>query len=200
VEGLWRHFDVEQTALVVHDIGGSVAQELLARQSKVRLTGVVFLNGALYQGVAHPRVAQRLLARPVVGPVLSRLVTERLFVRNLAAVFSPSYPLRPQTAHAYWTAYRRRSSAPHIHRLLQYIPERIRHHARWEEALQRTTTPLQFMWGMQDPVSGVAVADVIRERLPRAELLTLEGVGHYPQIEVPERLGPALAAALRTPA
>ena len=201
VEALWRHYDVHETGLVAHDIGGSVAQELLARQSEgrlaVRLRQVVFLNGALYDGVSRPRPMQKLLANTFVGPVLARVVTERLFTRNLAAVFSPAHPLSAENAHAYWTAYRRRSSAPHMHRLLQYIPERQQHHMRWEAALEHSPVPLSFVWGMQDPVSGAAVADVIQRHLPNAELLALDDAGHYPQIEVPERVGPAIAAALR---
>src|SRR5712692_1146940 len=201
IEALWHHFGIDQTALVAHDIGGSVAQELLARQSEgrlaARLTNVVFLNGALYHGVSRPRPVQKLLANALVGPVLARVVTERLFTRNLAAVFSAAHPLKPETAHDYWLAFRRRCSAPHIHRLLHYIPERAQHHARWETALEGSTVPLNFVWGMRDPVSGAAVADVIRQRVPGAPLLPLEDVGHYPQLEIPERVAPALIAALR---
>jgi pimeloyl-ACP methyl ester carboxylesterase len=57
VEALWRHFGIDRSALIAHDIGGSVAQELLARQSEgrlaARLTNVVFLNAALYHGVSR---------------------------------------------------------------------------------------------------------------------------------------------------
>jgi len=200
VEALWRHFGIDESALIAHDIGGSVAQELLVRQSEgrlaARLTNVVFLNGALYHGVSRPRPVQKLLASALLGPVLARVVTERLFTRNLAAVFSAAHPLKPETAHDYWLAFRRRSSAPHIHRLLHYIPEREQHHARWEAALEGSTVRLNFVWGMHDPVSGAAVADVIRQRLPNAHLLPLEEVGHYPQLEVPEHVGAALIAAL----
>jgi len=45
-------------------------------------------------------------------------------------------------------------------------------------------------------VSGAAVADVIRQRVPSAPLLPLDDVGHYPQLEAPERVGKALIAAL----
>ncbi len=201
VEALWRHFGIDQSALIAHDIGGSVAQELLARQAEgrlaARLINVVFLNGALYHGVSRPRPVQKLLANALVGPVLARVVTERLFTRTLAAVFSPSHPLPKETAHDYWLAFRRRSSAPHIHRLLQYIAERDRHHARWETALEGNTVPLNFVWGMRDPVSGPPVADLIRLRLPSAHLLALDDVGHYPQLEVPEQVRPAVIAALR---
>jgi pimeloyl-ACP methyl ester carboxylesterase len=204
VEALWRHFGIDQGALIAHDIGGSVAQELVARQNEVRLaariTTVVFLNAALYHGISKPRPVQKLLANPLLGPVLARVVTERLFTRNLAAVFSTSHPLQPDTAHAYWRAFKRRSTAPHIHRLLHYIPERAQHYPRWETALEGGAVPLNFVWGMQDPVSGAAVANVIRQRLPSAHLLSLDDVGHYPQLEAPERVAPALIAALRAPA
>src|SRR5262249_37300315 len=33
VDALWRHYGVDETGLIAHDYGGSVAQELLARQS-----------------------------------------------------------------------------------------------------------------------------------------------------------------------
>ena len=84
-----------------------------------------------------------------------------------------------------------------MHRLLQYIREREQRHARWEAALEGATVPLNFIWGMRDPVSGPPVAEVIKQRLPNANLLPLDDVGHYPQLEAPERVVPALTAALR---
>jgi len=203
IEALWRHYGIEATSLVAHDIGGSVAQELLARQLEqrlaVRLTRVVFLNSALYAAISRPRPIQKLLASALVGPVLSKVVTERLFTRNLAAVFSRAHPLTRAIGHDYWMTYQRRTSEGQMHRLLQYIPERQLHRVRWEEALERTGVPLHFVWGMQDPVSGKPVADVIQQRLPNAELLALDDAGHYPHLEVPERVGPAVVAALRAP-
>ena len=201
VEGIWRHFGVADTGVIAHDIGGSVTQELLARQLSGRLnahiTRVVLLNGALYESASRPRRMQQLLAQPAVGPVLARLMTERSFVRNLAAVFSPTHPLQVDVARQYWSAFKRRSDSPHIHRLLRYIPERKQHHARWEEALERSAIPLGFVWGMQDPVSGAAVAERLRARVPAADLVTLDDVGHYPHVETPHLVVPALVGAFR---
>jgi pimeloyl-ACP methyl ester carboxylesterase len=200
IESLWQHHAIGETALVAHDIGATVAQELLARQLEdrlsTRLTQVVLLNSALYHGVSRPRPAQKLLSQPLVGPLLGRLVNERLFARNLAAVFSASHPLQPETAHDYWTAFQRRVTSPHMHSLLQYIPERARHHARWEDALERSRVPLRFIWGMADPVSGAPVAAQIRAHNPAAHVVALEDVGHYPQLEVPERVLSELSASL----
>jgi len=36
IEALWHHFGIDHSALIAHDIGGSVAQELLARHNEGR--------------------------------------------------------------------------------------------------------------------------------------------------------------------
>jgi pimeloyl-ACP methyl ester carboxylesterase len=81
-----------------------------------------------------------------------------------------------------------------MHRLLQYIPERACHHSRWESALEHSRVPLHFIWGMADPVSGAPVAAQIVRRIPSAHVVALDDVGHYPQLEVPDRV----LAELRT--
>jgi pimeloyl-ACP methyl ester carboxylesterase len=55
--------------------------------------------------------------------------------------------------------------------------------------------PLAFVWGMLDPISGAHMAQRIRERLPRAPLLALEDVSHWPLLEAPERVAAALLQA-----
>jgi pimeloyl-ACP methyl ester carboxylesterase len=52
--------------------------------------------------------------------------------------------------------------------------------------------PLSFVWGMLDPVSGAHMAQRIAERLPRAPLLALADVAHWPQLEAPARVAAAL--------
>ena len=53
--------------------------------------------------------------------------------------------------------------------------------------------PLAFVWGMLDPISGAHMAERIRERRPDAAFLALEDVGHWPQLEAPERVAQALS-------
>ena len=52
--------------------------------------------------------------------------------------------------------------------------------------------PLAFTWGMLDPVSGAHMAQRIRERLPAAPFLAFEDVGHWPALEVPQRVTAAV--------
>lgn len=48
---------------------------------------------------------------------------------------------------------------------------------------------------MADPRSGARIAERIRERIPHATLVELDGVGHYPQLEVPARVAAEIARA-----
>jgi pimeloyl-ACP methyl ester carboxylesterase len=202
VEAVWRHFAVEATFVVAHDYGATVAQELIARgnegRSAARLTGAVLMNGALYVDLAQPLLVQRLLAMPVVGAATARLVGFRGFARGLASVFSERHPVSEEELREHWRVLARRGgTAPIAHRLSQYLHERVEHAERWEAALEQTSVPPRFVWGMADPRSGAHILERIRKRVPRAALVELDDVGHYPQLEVPARVADEIDAATR---
>lgn len=186
-EALWRHFGTVETALVGHDYGATVVQELLARErTAARISGVTLLNAAVYVRLARPLVIQRLLASRITGPLVARAVTERVFRRSFTSVFSPQHPPGETELRRQWQVLQRRGGAQLSHRLSHYMGDRKRHATRWEAALERERVPLRFIWGMADPRSGAHIAREIRHRLPAAALVELDDVGHYPQIEVPE--------------
>ncbi len=196
---LWRHFGVTRTGLVAHDYGDSVATELLARQAEGHLaTGigsVVMLNGGVYVDVYRPLLIQTLLRQPVLGPALARLITERSFARSFRSLFSPQHPIPAAELHQHWLAIQRHNGTRNYHALIAYIGERMANQARWEGTLERLTPPIHFIWGMVDPVSGAPIAARLRERIPGIDLLALADVGHYPQLEVPELVAPAILRA-----
>ncbi|HEX2085780.1 MAG TPA: alpha/beta hydrolase [Solirubrobacteraceae bacterium] len=195
VEAAWKHLGIERTALVAHDYGVSVAQELLARRDDrdlpVELTSVAFLNGGMIPSLHRPLAIQSLLAHPVAGPVLTRLTTERTFTGGLRRVIAR--PLADAELHEHWIAFTNRGGRDLAHPLLAYIAERRRYVARWEGAIARADVPLRFVWGPLDPVSGAHMLAELRLRRPDAAVADLAGVGHYPQLEEPD----AVARELR---
>ncbi|HEX8741632.1 MAG TPA: alpha/beta fold hydrolase [Thermoleophilaceae bacterium] len=190
-EALWRHFGVTSTALIVHDFGVSVGQELLARHAEgklaVEIERIAFLNGGLYPDVHRATLAQRALLHPRIGPLVSSRIDERAFGRGLGRVFGPDHRPSKEELHEHWLGIQRRGG-PHVqHRVIRYIDDRRRHEARWTGALERTEVPRAFVWGMLDPVSGAHMAERIVTRVPARELHALADVGHYPQLEAPQR-------------
>lgn len=189
VEALWDAHGVGSTELVAHDYGVSVAQELLAR-NPARIRAVTFLNGGLWPDLHRPLLVQRLLHGPL-GPWVGALATRRTFASGLRRVMARPPPDAEIDQH--WDAFCAHGGKRVAHRLLRYLDDRREHEARWVGAVEAADgPPKQFVWGARDPVSGGHVVPRIRERVPRARLVVLEDAGHYPQLEAPERVVPAL--------
>ncbi|MCV7028346.1 alpha/beta fold hydrolase [Mycobacterium sherrisii] len=111
----------------VIDYGAIVATELLARQpeSGAALSRCIFLNAGLFADRYRPRIAQRASLVPVLGALLARVFTEKLFFRTWDAVFSTEHPLDRELAALHYRALRENDPGRDIQRkLLRYIPER----------------------------------------------------------------------------
>jgi pimeloyl-ACP methyl ester carboxylesterase len=201
VEALWRHFRIDKTRVVAHDVGDTVGLELLARQEERKLGALVsdytFLNGGIYTGFHRPRPIQVWLQRPVFGALIARMLSEGRFGPALAEIFGPDHQPSPEELHQHWLGVERRGGGRNYHHLIRYIPERRAYAPRWETALEQTSTPLKFVWGMVDPVSGAHMAEVIKERRAGADIVELADVGHYPQLESPGAVAAAILAAPR---
>jgi pimeloyl-ACP methyl ester carboxylesterase len=191
VEALWAHDGVTSTRMVVHDYGSSVGQELLARRSdgslSVTMTDMTLMNGGIYPELHRRTDKQSRFLDPVIGPVESAQYTEEAFVSDLAIIFAPGYDSLVD-GEEMWRTYSRDEGHVNSYLLIRYIRDRETHRDRWVDAMERTDLPLQFVWGLQDPVAGAHIAERIRERMPEQRLLELPDVGHWPSLEAPERV------------
>ena len=194
-----RHGDGGPVFLVGHDMGTSVATELMARDTdgtaEIELVGGMLFNGSMIQSAASPTLAQRLLRGPL-GPVMARLSSERVFRQQFGSIFSAEHPLSDEEAADQWSLVTNEGGQRLGHRLISYMDERERHAARWYGALQNWPKPLHLAWGMADPVATENVLNAVLELRPQVPLTRFPELGHYPQIEDPARLAAALTAAI----
>lgn len=198
-EAVARHYGWRAAFVLAHDYGDTVAQELLARSDRdpahaaLRILRLCLLNGGLFPETHRARIIQRLLASPL-GPGLVGLMRRRGFGRSLNALFSPTRPLDGNAIEEYWALLRHENGIHAVPSLLGYMAERRRDRARWVGALQTTETPLRLICGALDPVSGLHMAERYRELVPHADVVVLDDVGHFPQLEDPERVFAAVDA------
>jgi pimeloyl-ACP methyl ester carboxylesterase len=184
---------ISSVRLVAHDYGNTVAQELLARQLEGRLPfriqSIAFLNGGLFPEATHPLFLQKALLGPL-GPLVARLSSERNFVASMRRICA----LPPDAAelHEHWALLERAGGRYVLPKLIRYIRERARYRERWVGALQGANIPICLVDGIEDPISGATIVRRWRELLPSAPVFELDGVGHYPQWEAPERVLAAL--------
>jgi pimeloyl-ACP methyl ester carboxylesterase len=194
-----RHGDSQPIFLVAHDMGTSVATELMARDLEdaldMEITGALLLNGSMVQDAASPTLGQRLL-RSAVGPLFSRLSSERFFRQQFGSIFSPGHPLTAEEADDQWALVCAGGGRTLNHKTIRYMEERFRHADRWHGALRNWPKPLSLAWGMLDPVATTNVLEAVLALRREAPVTRFEDLGHYPQIEDPARVNEALQGPL----
>jgi pimeloyl-ACP methyl ester carboxylesterase len=198
-EELVRRAGSPAVFLVAHDMGTSVATELMARdlrgELRMDVAGALLFNGSMLLHLAKPTLGQRLL-RSRLGPLASRLTTERGFRAQFSRVFSDEHPLSAEEAADQWALIAHNGGGRIGHLLVNYMAERERFTDRWHGAIRDWPGPLTLTWGLKDPVARTAVLDGLRELRPGVAVLELPELAHYPQIEAPERIADSLDAAL----
>jgi pimeloyl-ACP methyl ester carboxylesterase len=185
----------EGVVVVAHDIGTSVATELMARdlrgQLEVPLVAALLFNGSILQERASLKLGQKLL-RSRIGPLFGRMMNERLFRLQFRSLFSDEHPLSDEEAHDQWCVIAYRSGHRIAHLTSSYIDERLREADRWHGAFRYWPKPLQLCWGLRDPVATTAVLEGLRGLRKGVLVTELPDVGHYPQIETPKRIAGAV--------
>lgn len=184
----------EPVVLVAHDMGTSVATELMARElasdASVDIGGALLFNGSVLLERASPTPGQKLL-RSRGGALFAQLMSERTFRLQFARLFPPDHPLPDDEAADQWQLVAHDSGHRIAHRLIHYMAERERLTERWHGAFRDWPKPLHLAWGLRDPVATVHVLAGLRE-LRDCPVTELPELGHYPQIDAPARIAAAV--------
>ncbi len=199
-EQLLRKEGFQTFDLICHNMGDTVGCELFYRlergETRLRIRRAVFLNGSVYMELHHPLPTQRLIRQPLLGPLLARLGTKRVFVQQFSQVFARRETLSKEEYDAYWALLRANGGQRVMAHVAQYMNERLRREARWIEPLRRLSFPLLILWGQADPISVPAIAERLYQEVPGSRLKFLPRVGHYPHLEDAARVAQETEAFL----
>jgi pimeloyl-ACP methyl ester carboxylesterase len=196
VQAVWGDLSIDRTALIAHDYGVSVAQELLCRDA-ARIESMAWLNGGMFVDLHRPTEFQRHLSE-LSGEGAEDYLTETVYRQALLGV--SGRPVSDHTMGEMWADFSRSRGARVAPALLGYMAERREHSTRWSHAVESYSGPQTFIWGPADPVSGAHVLPRIREKAQSASIYVLDNpppVGHFPEVEAPELVGPLLIKHLQ---
>lgn len=191
-EAVARRFADEPVVMVSHDMGSSVATELLARDLdgtlSFTLKSALLFNASMVREKASLLIGQKLLLSRF-GPVFARLVGELSFRRSFAGIFSPAHPLTAEEAADQWSLLTCNDGHRMLDKLIYYNNERVTPptSVRWHNALRSWPGRLELGWAELDPICTESVLQAVLALRPEAELTRLPGLGHYPQLEDPDR-------------
>ena len=189
VEAVVARFAASPVVLAAHDMGSSVATELLARDTagelSFKLASALLFNASLVRERASLLWGQKLLLSRL-GPLAARLTNEFSFRRQFGGIFSPEHPLSDEEAADQWSLLAHNEGHRMLDRLIFYNHERVGAPGRrWHQALRDWPGMLELGWAGRDPICTEAVLEAVLELRPGASLTRLAELGHYPQLEDP---------------
>ena len=196
-----RELSVSGCHWVSHDMGDSVTTELLARLNDNRpawfgdgLQSVTLTNANMALKYAKLRAGQKWLLSPV-GNRLSRRGNSSRFLSTQIHSAQGNDKLTDEQVADMVAAFTRDAPPGLAADLIGYLNERRRfEQVRWLPALRDARVPVQLCWGADDRVSPVPVAQyIVREVRPGTKLTVIEGLGHFLQVQDPQRWFAALA-------
>lgn len=198
VEEVARRLGITDCDLLAHDMGDTVAAELLARANgeslDLRIERCVLLNGSIFIERAHLTPGQRLFLW--MQPRKLRVpVPVRLFRPQLKRTFG--IPPSPELLGEMERLLVHEGGARMLPVTIRYIEERRRNQDRWTQALLDYPGELAAMWGELDPVAVPDMVDRLVGLRPSTQVTRWPDVGHWPNIEVPGRLADELGRFLQ---
>lgn len=197
-EALLEYLGVGDCHILAHDIGDSVAQELLARHDRreqsagpFRIRSITWLNGGLFNDAYSPRPMQTLLSRTPLGSLFARFRRVLLYGRALDLtvneMFGPRTKPSPALMEQFHQIMRYNDGGRVTHKVGRFVVDRYRHRNRWVRAMRETAVPMRLINGPCDPNSGSHMADRYVELIPDPDVVRLDpSIGHWPQIEAPD--------------
>ena len=200
VEAVIAHHGLAEVDLITHDMGDTVGGELLARTAEGSLDlGVrrrILTNGSIYIDMAQLTLGQQvLLGLPDEANDLVASDGGTGYRAGVVGTFAPDTLIDAVTEldldvsvhHAV-----RNGGLAMLPRTIRYIEDRRAEERRFTGAIEDHPSPLGVVWGDLDPVAVHAMADALVATRTGTPLVTLDGVGHYPMVEAPERFAAAV--------
>jgi haloalkane dehalogenase len=189
---LLDHLDVRDATIVLHDLGGPIAFSA-ALERPERIARVAVLNSFAWS-VAENEDAQQIDS--LLGSGLGQWLYEQRNISPemlLPSVFSegnePSDEVKKHYTHPFADETQRRG--------LLRIGQELIGSSDWYAGLWTRREELReklglLVFGLEDPTFGPETLAVWREAFPRARVVELAGIGHFPQEEAPLEVARAL--------
>ncbi len=190
---VWKHFDVVGGHLLSHDMGDSVATEIVARHENDMLPGwfsnglqsLTFTNGSMVLDLARLRITQKILLSKY-GHLMKNLLSFKLFQQQVRSAHGND-KLSNEEIEILWESNRLQDGDQKTYLTIKYLNDRKRFEkTRWLPALAQTQLPVHISWGDKDAVARVEMAHYLKENVCKEATLTImKGLGHFGQLGSP---------------
>jgi pimeloyl-ACP methyl ester carboxylesterase len=187
---LTLYLKIKETHIIAHDLGVSIAQEILAKNKKedilFSIKSICFTNGNLFYDVYKPRIIQRLLSQTpsYIGEFLSKNIPQKVVFKSIRQLYGNKTQPNEYFLEELWEILNFKRGKEISYLLGKLIFEKAFHQKRWTEAMKKTAIPMCYICGPADKNTGIDMAIAFQKRIPKGKLIWMDDhIGHWPMIE-----------------
>jgi pimeloyl-ACP methyl ester carboxylesterase len=187
---VWQYLGIKGGHVLSHDMGDSVATELVARHVNNLLPiffsegfrSFTFTNGSMVLEMANLRITQKL-SLSKYGRMMGKFVSFKLFSQQIKSA-QGNDTLSEDAISELWEANKLQEGHQKSYLTIKYLNDRKQFEkTRWLPALAQLKLPIHICWGVDDAVANVEMAHYLKDKIcPNAKLTLMEGVGHFCQL------------------
>ena len=191
---VWNHFGVKGGHLLSHDMGISVATEIIARYNQGFMPNwfsegfksLTLTNGSMVLELAALRSTQKILLSKY-GKRMSGLTSYKLFKQQVTSAHGNDR-LTEEQLKLFWELNTLQKGNRKSYLTIHYLRERLLYEkTRWLPALSKLKIPIHLCWGDLDQVARIEMAYYLKEHIiPNADFTIMKGLGHFCQMGSPE--------------
>jgi pimeloyl-ACP methyl ester carboxylesterase len=188
-EKIVDHLGLKRFVIGGNSMGGGVAWRYAAAHPD-KVAGLVLVDsvGQPEPGNSSPPLGFRIARTPILRDIAAVVTPRSLMESSFKQSVSVQAIATPAMIDRYWELLRYPGNrAATLQRFASYtaFPD--------PSALKTITAPAVIVWGREDRLIPVASAAWFSQQLPNARVTVLDGVGHIPMEEAPDRaLAPVL--------
>lgn len=175
-----REAGIDRATIVGHDFGGPIALEIL-RRAPDKVTGVALIAANLFPDTPVPFPLSTVRA-PIIGDRMARMLFSRPALRAMVRVCGGTHLGDASSVRTIFT------------RSLQHLAEL---YAEYPSTLRSIEVPAAVLWGTRDPFFPVSQARRTAALVTGAELVLLEGAGHFLPEQRPDEVADAIRALIQ---
>jgi pimeloyl-ACP methyl ester carboxylesterase len=195
-ESIAREEGLTNVILIAHDMGQTVGAELMARHDEgslsFKISHAIIVNGSTIMDLIEIQpIQKKMLALP------DKAATEHAdfaeFREGLRGTFGREHAASEETLDIMAAQVFYNDGDLIMPQMIRYLDERMEHYNRWVGTLTGFhSAPMSVYWGLQDPVALEPMVNRIKAWRPVTDVYKMPDVGHWPSIEVPDRIGKAI--------
>jgi pimeloyl-ACP methyl ester carboxylesterase len=189
-EAVAKQEGLTEVMLVAHDMGQTVASELMKRHQEktlpFKIRHAIIFDGSTLVNLVNllPIQIKALDAPDTLGPDMPKDV----IMKDLNDSFADTYPASDETLSIMADQILHNEGDRIFNRQIRYMIQRKEKLQRWQAGIINFDGPVSMFWAEDDPVSVVKMAYAWKDMQPKIELHIWPGVAHWPMIDVPDRV------------